>query len=269
MADRQESYTFQGNAGFASYMTSTRSAHKQAAFFLPHLRSGMKLLDCGSGPGSITVGLARAIAPGQVIGIDRDQTQIERARIHAAEQAIDNVTFESGSVYELPFADHAFDAVFSHALLEHLSEPLSVLKEMKRVVKPHGVVGLRTRDWGGTLLAPDDPLLRHSIELYERLSTLNGGRPRVGHLLRGLLCDAGFSWAEVTASYDVHATPESLHQWRLFWVAELEGRMGDRFVEEGWLDRQRVEEMSRAWHTWSERPDAFFARAFCEAVAWI
>src|SRR5688572_27583877 len=103
MADKQETYTFQGNTGFASYMTRTRSAERQAAFFLPHLHSGMKLLDCGSGPGSITVGLAKAVAPGQTVGIDNDSFQVERAQIYAVEQGVDNVKFESGSVYQLPF----------------------------------------------------------------------------------------------------------------------------------------------------------------------
>ena len=92
-------------AGFAAYMTDPRSAGKQAAFFLPHLRSGMKLLDCGSGPGSITVGLAKVVAPGQTVGIDSDSFQVECARIYAHEQGVDTIRFESGSVYQLPFAD--------------------------------------------------------------------------------------------------------------------------------------------------------------------
>ncbi len=268
MADRQETYTFQGNTGFATYMTATRSASKQAAFFLPHLHSGMTLLDCGSGPGSITVGLAKAVAPGQTVGIDDDAFQVERAQIYAHEQGIDTVRFESASVYQLPFADHSFDAIFSHALFEHLNDPILALKEMQRVVKPDGVVGVRTRDWEGTLLAPEDPLLRYSIELWERLSALNGGKPRVGKHLRGLLHTAGFSRADVSASYDSHATPESTHQWSVFWASELADKMGDRFIEQGWVDRQTVEQMSQAWQEWSGRPDAFLARAFCEAVAW-
>ena len=180
---------------------------------------------------------------------------------------MDTVSFEPGSVYQLPFADACFDAVFSHALLEHLNDPLSALKEMRRVVKPDGVVGARTRDWGGTLLAPEDPLLQLSIELWERLSSLNGGTPRVGKHLRGLLSAAGYEHGVVSASYDSHATPESTQQWSQFWATELDGNMGNCFVEQGWVDRQTVVQMSQAWQAWQERPDAFIARAFCEAVA--
>ena len=47
-----------------------RSASPQVAFFMPHLESGMSLLDCGCGPGTITLGLAGAISPGQAVGIE-------------------------------------------------------------------------------------------------------------------------------------------------------------------------------------------------------
>jgi SAM-dependent methyltransferase len=46
-----------------------RSASPQADFFMPHIESGMSLLDCGCGPGTITLGLADAISPGQAVGI--------------------------------------------------------------------------------------------------------------------------------------------------------------------------------------------------------
>ena len=59
-----------------------------ARFLLPHLRAGMRLLDCGCGPGSITVGLAEAIASGEAVGIDIEPTQLAFARAHAAEKGV-------------------------------------------------------------------------------------------------------------------------------------------------------------------------------------
>jgi len=47
-----------------------RTAAKHAAFFTPLLRQGMRVLDCGCGPGTITLDLATLVAPGRVVGID-------------------------------------------------------------------------------------------------------------------------------------------------------------------------------------------------------
>ncbi len=129
-----------------------RSAEKQAAFLLPYLQPGMSLLDCGCGPGSITLGLAQRIAPGTVVGVDFDPGEVERAQKLAAEQGVTNVQFKTGNVYELPFADGTFDACFSNALLDHLSDPIAALREMRRILKADGILGARTADRDGYLL---------------------------------------------------------------------------------------------------------------------
>lgn len=104
--------------GYDSVRTTTfhasRTAEINAAFFLPYLKPGMSLLDCGCGPGSITVGLAERVAPGQVIGVDVGESSIEAAQRLAVERGVSNVRFQVASVYELPFPEGTFDAVFTH-----------------------------------------------------------------------------------------------------------------------------------------------------------
>jgi ubiquinone/menaquinone biosynthesis C-methylase UbiE len=82
---------------------ATRTADRQAAFVLPHLRPGMDLLDVGCGPGTITLGLAQAVAPGHVTGIDHDSVHVEAATALAAERGVNNVTFQTGDALSLPF----------------------------------------------------------------------------------------------------------------------------------------------------------------------
>jgi 2-polyprenyl-3-methyl-5-hydroxy-6-metoxy-1,4-benzoquinol methylase len=65
----EDIYTF-GYGPTAVQIMTSRSAEDSARFFLPYLRAGMRVLDCGCGPGSITVGLAQAVTPGEVVGID-------------------------------------------------------------------------------------------------------------------------------------------------------------------------------------------------------
>lgn len=109
--------------GAAAERMMERPVSVNIAFFLPYLRPGMSLLDCGCGPGTNTVSLAESVAPGQVIGIDIAESQIDLARAHAAEKEISNVRFEVGTAYDLPFPDASFDAVFMHTLLSHLKDP--------------------------------------------------------------------------------------------------------------------------------------------------
>jgi ubiquinone/menaquinone biosynthesis C-methylase UbiE len=92
----------------------------------------MRLIDCGCGPGSITLDLARIVAPGAVVGIDRRQASLSDARTFARERGVANVAFEVANVYQLPFPDRSFDAAFACALLQHLAAPLEALKEMHR-----------------------------------------------------------------------------------------------------------------------------------------
>ncbi|MDI6824228.1 MAG: methyltransferase domain-containing protein [Bacillota bacterium] len=85
------------------------------------------------------------LASGSVVGIDREPRQVERARTLAAERGAANVEFRVGNIYELSFPDASFDAAFAHNVLERLSDPLRALREMRRVLRPGGVVGRRHR----------------------------------------------------------------------------------------------------------------------------
>jgi SAM-dependent methyltransferase len=134
---RHEKYTH-GHAPATVRQHARRTADEAAAFLLPELRPGMRLLDVGCGPGSITRGLAERIAPGQAIGLDLSRETLSFAREDAAARGLENLRYEEGSVYDLPFPAASFDIVFAHQVLQHLREPDTALREMLRVVRSGG-----------------------------------------------------------------------------------------------------------------------------------
>jgi ubiquinone/menaquinone biosynthesis C-methylase UbiE len=141
-----ESYSHRGNPAFEAELV-LRTASQEAAFFLRFLRPGMRVLDLGCGPGSITLGLAEAVAPGEMVGVDVQPSQVAQAQALSAARGVMNVRFEVADVYRLPFPDGSFDALFAHAVLMHLREPARALVEVRRVLRPGGIVGVRDSDF--------------------------------------------------------------------------------------------------------------------------
>ncbi len=247
---------------------SRRSAARDAAFFLPHLRSGIYLLDCGCGPGTITVDMAEIVSPGNVVGIDIETSQFRIGRIQALERGISNIQFETGNVYELPFSEGSFDAVFAHALLYHLSNPSKALKEIYRVLKPGGIVGVRDTDRGGHIFTPFNPTFERAWTLIESVMKYKGSNLYLGRTLRALLSEIGFVRIQASASYDYYGTTEATQRIGGFWKYFILKLHSDLILDQGWADRSELEEMGAAIRAWGELPTAFFARARCEAVGW-
>src|SRR6185312_15162000 len=120
-----------------------RTVENSAAYLVPHLRPGVRLLDVGCGPGTITADFARRLDTSTVLGIDASVDVIAEARRdHPC------VSFATGDVYRLDFPDASFDIVHAHKVLQHLAEPVAALKEMRRVVRPGGIVAVRDADYG-------------------------------------------------------------------------------------------------------------------------
>lgn len=234
-----------------------RRVDRWGAFLLPHLRPGMRLLDVGCGPASITGGLADAVSPGLTVGVDVDPGRLKGA----------TVTTVSARGEHLPFATATFDAVFACALLQHVPDPVAVVREMRRVCRPGSVAAIADADWDGYLVHPPDPLIERGQDVLRAIRS--AGDPTVGKRLRHLLATNGFVGAVATArtSSDGGADTEAAGGFR---AASFDAPSAVALAESiGASTAEEMAAIAEAWRRWGTSPGAFFSGFWVEALAWV
>jgi hypothetical protein len=139
--------------------------------------------------------------------------------------------------------------VFSHALLEHLTDPSRALGEFRRVLVRGGVVGVCSPDWGGFVLAPPSEALSRAVEAYTDLQARNGGDPGVGRKLGTCLAAVGFEEVSMAARFECYPSLELIGE---YLALQLE-RVGD--------DRS-----AGVFRDWSRGAGGMFAQAWVSAT---
>jgi SAM-dependent methyltransferase len=160
------------------------------------LAGGERILDVGSGLGQFTRLLAREAGNGAVVvGVERSEEQLASARSLAEAQGeVALVEFRSGNALALPLrADEwgRFDVAHTRFLLEHVPDPLAVVKQMVAAVRPGGRILLADDDHDVLRLWPEPPGLAPLWQAYMRSYDRAGNDPIVGRRLVSLLHAAG------------------------------------------------------------------------------
>jgi ubiquinone/menaquinone biosynthesis C-methylase UbiE len=245
-----------------------RTAANSAAYLLPHLRPGQSVLDIGCGPGTITLDLARLVAPGRVLGIDQSADVLDAPRAEAAALGLGNVELAVGDAYVLDLPDGSVDVVHAHQVLQHLSDPVAALVEMRRVCAADGVVAVRDADYAAMTWYPADPRLDRWLVLYEAVARSNSAEPDAGRRLRGWAAAAGFTDITSSAGVWCFAAPDERAWWASLWADRV---TSSRFAEQA-LDRDlataaELDDIAAGWRHWAEQDDAFFAVLHGEVLA--
>jgi ubiquinone/menaquinone biosynthesis C-methylase UbiE len=245
-----------------------RTAENSAAYLLPHLRPGQSLLDVGCGPGTITADLALLVAPGEVVGLDAASEVVDQARGHAEGVGVANLRFEVGDLLALGYPDASFDVVHLHQVLQHLSEPVDALVELRRVLRPDGLLAARDSDYAAFTWAPADPLLDRWRELYFAVTERNGHDAGIGPRLLEHAHAAGFGDVTVSSSTWTYADPESRAWWGALWADRMRySRIAEQAVEYGLSDASELEAVAAAFLRWAESDDAVFVIPHVEILA--
>lgn len=243
-----------------------RTAEDSAGYLLPKLRQGMAVLDVGCGPGTITIDLARVVAPGPVAGIDRSAEVIQGAA--DTDGLPDNVTFAVGDVYTLDAEDGSFDVVHAHQVLQHLSEPVAALREMRRVCRAGGIVAVRDADYEAFTWAPEDERLSAWLRTYRSVAKDNGAEADAGRRLKRWAREAGFSETLATASVWCFSEELDRSWWGSLWADRVVASdFARQAVAGGHATSEELTEMADAFRLWADQPDAWFAVLHGEVLA--
>jgi SAM-dependent methyltransferase len=246
-----------------------RTAENSAAYLLPHLTDGQRLLDVGCGPGTLTVDLARRVGPnGSVVGIDLSPAVVQEATAHAAAQGAGNATFRTGDFRAGDLTDGSFDVVHAHQVLQHLRDPVGALAAMGRLARPGGIVAARDSDYQAFVWTPSDPRLARWREIYMAVSDRNGARGDAGRWLLRWALDAGLTSVTYTTSTWTFATPADRAWWGDLWAERtVASSLADQAVEYGVTTRAELEEVAGGFRAWADRPDGTFVLLHGEIVA--
>jgi ubiquinone/menaquinone biosynthesis C-methylase UbiE len=235
----------------------------RAGFITPYLKPGMSLLDVGCGPGSITMELAKVVAPGRVLGVDIDEAAIEQARKAVVDKGVENISFELGDAAALRIPDNSFDAACAASTFQWLQRPVESAREILRVLRPGGVFAARDRARDGDQFGNLTPVLDEALDVYDRISRYRGANHRFGSRLYSTFLQAGFADVATAGSYD-----EAGRSPVYFYSPFNDPDQARIIVQQGWAEEQKLAEYTAAWKSWSQEPESFMLIARCEAVGW-
>lgn len=232
--------------------------------------SGTRALDVGCGLGQMARLIARAAGPaGRVVGIDVAEEQISEAKRLAAADGEDGlVDFRLAGGAGFPLEDDewaTFDLAHTRFVLEHVSDPLAIVRQMVRAVKPGGRVALSDDDHDIMRMAPDVPGFADLWQAYVRVYDRNGNDPFVGRRLVSLLHEAGARPVRNTwMFYGSCAGAPHFEDYAENIIRVLEGAK-DAILVNSLIDRRVFDDVITAMRRWAALPDAAMWYAICYA----
>ncbi|KAB5584914.1 S-adenosyl-L-methionine-dependent methyltransferase [Coniochaeta sp. 2T2.1] len=280
MGHEQTNYK-QGHSASTVSNHAIRTVDTDASFVLPHIKPTDRILDMGCGPGSITAGFTRYATQGSVVGVDLSEAVLDMARERAGSASTASISFVAADVLAgLPFPDDEFDIVFASQLFPHLQGDKTVraLREMRRVLKPGGV--LATRDaaeihWYPARLGLDRTMTRRMLRGIGSEGWPGGGLPAIVREA-GFDVDADGSGPGVAGGKSRIGIGTTVH-----FGAEARTRFAEGFLgrlEEGdayrkaWADAgitdSEVEESRAALTEWKATEDAWYLGIHTEILVW-
>lgn len=227
---------------------------------------GNRVLEAACGVGAQTVILAKNSPGAEFVSVDISPESLALAEQRIRAAGLKNVTFRQGDIFHLPFPKESFDHVFVCFLLEHLSDPLLALKNMRDLLREGGTITVIEGDHGSALCYPDSRYAHRVIDCLVGIQRHMGGNALIGRELWHLVNDAGFTGVSVSPRqvYADSSRPEYIEGVRNIFIAMIEG-VKNQALAGNFIDPETWEKGIRDLCRTTEE-DGTFSYTFFKAV---
>ena len=220
------------------------------------------LLEVGCGVGAQIRCMLRSFNPSRITGVDRESSQVEKALANLPDEVqMGTVELFATSGDDLPFKDNTFDGAYIFFVFEHLSDPVPVIREIKRVLKPGGRFYCTEVVNHGVYVYPYSPAISDYWAAFNRLQSELGGNPDIGLHLASACIDAGItirSFIPVPVMMDKRmlAAEERIHFLHMWERCLLSG--APALLERGMIEPGLPEKVSAEFKQLGNNPETIF-----------
>ena len=207
------------------------------------LPAGAHVVEIGCGPMGCLQLLAERVGPdGRVVGVERSQEAVDRARRGLAAEGHGNVEVRCADARATGLPRASFDLATARLVLVNFPDPRQIVAEAVALVRPGGCVAFHEADWVAHVCDPPCDAWTTIVALFVRYSEQNGIDPFVGRRLPRLLRDAGLD--DVRVHPLVHAYPPGSGRRSI--LLDFAENLGTRFVAQGLVDEHALRELKAA-----------------------
>jgi SAM-dependent methyltransferase len=208
------------------------------------LAPGMTCLDLGCGGGDVAFELARLVGPaGTVVGLDADDVKLDAARSAARRAGLTNLQFRQSDVRDWDEPGR-YDLIYCRFLLTHLSDPVGLLKAMRRAVRPAGVVVIEDIDFGGQFCHPACGAFDTYARLYRLAAAHQGADADIGPKLYTMMLDVGWQDLHLGVVQPSYAVGEGKQAVLLTLINIADALLDERLIGEPEL-QAAIDELTR------------------------
>jgi SAM-dependent methyltransferase len=180
---------------------------------------GAQVGDFGCGIGVRTAYTAKYVCSGHVVAIDLHEHLLEEARKSCRDMGVTNVTFVASAAESTPLPDSSLDCVRLDSVLWAVDQPLSVLREVRRVLRTQGTVLMYNHDSAGLFYCHYPPMPDTVSNIFGKCSNQLhkwGADLFIGRKLPFLAREAGFAVESTTVSVRLVGRDRAMEHWRFF-----------------------------------------------------